>query len=466
MTPTDLPKLGLLALSCAMALAACGGDAATSAASGTAADAARLSATETPAAQATSAVAPPAGGDAQAAALPRAAGVLTGGDAPPAPQAASTAAADAAIAEKVFGSTACPAPSDGVAFDAATGFRWDAATQANALFALVNHLRCLGGVPAVARDARADTAALRHARYLVLNNLTGHYEDAARTGFSGVTPGERLRAAGYVPGAWGEVLSRSSALAVESWEGLVTAIYHRIGMLAPYVNAGVGIERAPDGRAVAVVDYASASALAPTGRLVTYPAVGQSDVPAAFDTNSESPDPSASLGIAGYPVSVQTDTGSTLAVDRLELVNPATGAAVASTLRANAGAAPGRQADTNLGRHAAFLLPNAPLAAGTTYEVRFAGAIDARAVQRTWRFTTRAAAPVAVPETTGVLVGQYAKVRLAGCSAQYSWSYSTNLRPSIWSSGWMQVQGVSAGTGTVRVTDGCGRSQSFTLAVR
>ena len=445
-------KYTLLATLCAVAVASCGDASSPGAPTG-----------------ASAAGADAAVGEAGTPAEPRATGVTAEVDA------AAKAQADAAgsggtgadpsaqLGEKLAGTASCPAPSEGVQFDPWRGFIWDARAQSDTMFALVNHVRCLGGVPAVARDARIDAAAAGHVRYQVTNNVTGHVQESGRPDFTGVSAGDRLRAAGYVPAAWGEVLSRTSPLAIESWDGLVAAIYHRIGMLgSPYSAAGVGTQRDARGLAVTVVDYAAQSWIAPTGRLAVYPAANQPDVPTAFDTDSEVPDPAPDRGVTGYPVSVQADSGASLELARFELVHAANGAPVPAVLR---GTGAGAQADGHLGRNASFLLPHAPLAPDTEYEVRFAGRINGTPVARTWRFRTRPAAQLAVADKLQLVVGEHVRVKLSGCSARYSWRYSTNLQPSVWSSGWMQVRAAARGNGVVQVSDGCGRSQQIAFTV-
>ena len=66
---------------------------------------------------------------------------------------------------------------------------------------------------------------------------------------------------------------------------------------------------------------------------------------------------------------------------------------------------------------------------------------------------------------TRLAVGEHVRVRLSGCSARYGWSYTSNLQPSVWSSGWMQVRAVARGNGTLQVRDGCGRSHQIAFTV-
>lgn len=368
----------------------------------------------------------------------------------------------------------CAPPSDGVVFDAASGFQWEAATQTAALLGLVNHLRCQAGLAPVARDARLDAAATRHARYQVAHNVTSHAESASLAGFSGASAHERMRAAGFPVGGSGEVISRTHPLAVESFAGLSDAVYHRFVMLgSTYADVGIASERDPNGMAVTVINFGARARVAPGDRLILYPGAGQRAVPASFDAASEAPSPAPGAGLVGYPVSVQSDAGSILRVESFELREVGSDRIVPAVVhRAGAGTDAGMagtdvafRVDPRLAANESFLLPDQPLDPDVQYEARFAGSIDGRALSRTWRFRTRPAAALAAVQRAEVAAGQHLRIRLAACSASIRWSRTTNLEASVWSSGWMQVRGVAAGRGLVSLRDACGRAQTVAVNV-
>lgn len=388
-----------------------------------------------------------------------------GGDSAGPAAAPAAGAASNPAAAPAGAAAACAEPIDSVQFDPARGFVFDAAFQRAAFAERLAHLRCLGGVPPLARDARIDTAAERHAAYALAAGTTSHGEDDPTSPlFSGADPGARLRAAGYPAAAWGEVLSSTGPLADEAYDGLVAAIYHRLVMLSPQFTAvGVGLRHDGAGKMVTVADYAAASTVAPAGRLVAWPADGQRNVATAFDSDRESPDPAPGAGVVGYPVSVQADRGASLLVDGFELVRAADGAAVPAQVH---GRGAGAQPDGNLSGSDAFLLPAAPLEADTEYEARFSGRLDGSPAVRRWRFRTQPRQPLAAAERTDIARGQHVRVRLAGCGAQYSWTQTTGLEVRLYTAGWMQVRGVSPGAGTVVLSDGCGRAQRLDFTVR
>ena len=61
----------------------------------------------------------------------------------------------------------------------------------------INYRRAQAGLGVVRPEARIERAASAHALYQQLNNLVTHDEDPAKTGYTGVTAQDRLRAAGY-----------------------------------------------------------------------------------------------------------------------------------------------------------------------------------------------------------------------------------------------------------------------------
>lgn len=66
-----------------------------------------------------------------------------------------------------------------------------------AAFNLLNAERLRCGFGLLAQNPALDTAARGHADWLLINNYTGHYQIAGTTGFTGLTPDDRLVAAGY-----------------------------------------------------------------------------------------------------------------------------------------------------------------------------------------------------------------------------------------------------------------------------
>lgn len=243
------------------------------------------------------------------------------------------------------------------------------------------------GVPALARNAQIDNAALGHAEYLRINNVMSHDQVAGRQGFTGVNLGERLNAAGYTldPNrgfTYGEVISgttnRSGFFMAEE---LITAIYHRFVIFEPmFREIGTGAATSGSGYNYFIADFASRGSYGPgiaRNTVVTWPFNGQTAVVPNFFSDTEEPDPVPNRNEVGYPVSVHTNIDSTLAVQSFTL-RPRGGASL-EVLRV----------DPQGSRTAASIIPVQPLRAATTYDVSFTGTVNGAAVTREWSFTTR-----------------------------------------------------------------------------
>ncbi|MBT8438198.1 MAG: hypothetical protein KJO91_00620 [Gammaproteobacteria bacterium] len=75
----------------------------------------------------------------------------------------------------------------------------------------LNSLRSAAGMTTLSSNANLDTAALNHSTYNQINNFIGHYESLDfPTGFKGVTPADRVVAAGYLSTTVSENVSYDS----------------------------------------------------------------------------------------------------------------------------------------------------------------------------------------------------------------------------------------------------------------
>lgn len=275
--------------------------------------------------------------------------------------------------------TPTPAPDPTAVDEACTDLvdSGDPAASAGELAGLerLNCYRNLLGLPGVRSHPALNAAARAHAAYIVANDAYGHQEtDPASPEFTGEWVADRAAAAGY---AWDamdfdvqEVVAYSSngadaALAVDHW---IEAVYHRVPLLRPEILE-IGVGQAGDFDVVLVV-----SPWEPAGDLqrVVLPADGQFGVPTSFDSDTESPDPSP-RGVVGYPVSVSIQgpwTGPFEDPHGLRL--DAGASSITGPDGPVAFAVLDPSSDTSL-REDAFLLADAPLAAGTTYELVLSG---------------------------------------------------------------------------------------------
>ena len=254
----------------------------------------------------------------------------------------------------------------------------------------INYRRSQAGLPVLARNAQIDTAALAHSNYQRLNNTVTHSETAGLPGFTGAQLSDRLAAAGYVltaPYAYGEVISATSDTSgFYQAEQLIAAIYHRFVIFEPvFKEAGAGAATTSGGYTYFTCDLAANNGYGPglgSGNLTTYPVSGQTQVPANFFSDNESPDPVPNQNEVGYPISVHADIDSTVLVQSFT-VHPHSGGANLSVRMLT------HDTDSDTPQSAAAIIPLAVLNAATMYDVSFSGSVDGVAITRSWSFTTQ-----------------------------------------------------------------------------
>ena len=195
----------------------------------------------------------------------------------------------------------------------------------------INYRRLQAGLAVTQRDARIDRAAAAHASYQQLNNLVTHDEEPSKTGFTGVTSPDRLRAAGYY--------------------------WLNVNFVATLAGHGLG-----------------------PGRVVTWPMPDQKNVRTSFLSDEETPDPVAGQNEVGFPVSVHADGGTTLRVSRF-VIRERGGAEIRTKLLEH-------QSDNETPASAAAIIPLTVLRRGVSYEVEFSGTVDGTPVTRSWSFST------------------------------------------------------------------------------
>lgn len=245
--------------------------------------------------------------------------------------------------------------------------------------AAANDLRTKLGLGAYSMDDRANAASLAHARYLHLNNVTGHTQTPGKPGFVGRTHKERLEAFGFV-GSSSENIAFGMADPQEAMQGLIDAPYHRLPFLTPgKLSFGCG--------QVGKVMAMAVSTSEEPGTVV-YPYDGQVNVPRLWD-KPEYPDPlaihSASGRVVGYPITAVFFTGAQAAVkiEAVSLTGPAGEVACFVNTPAN---------DKNLA-NAVFLIPQTPLASGTNFTAYVKASIQRtdgpETVEKRWSFRTQ-----------------------------------------------------------------------------
>ncbi|MFL6660012.1 MAG: CAP domain-containing protein, partial [Massilia sp.] len=232
-----------------------------------------------------------------------------------------------------------------------------------------------------------DSAAQNHSDYQRINNTVAHEETPGKSGFTGVSPLERLAHVGYTftgGYAYGEVISASSSASGQYLaEELITAIYHRFVIFEPkFKEIGAGAANS-NGYYYLTVNFTSNNGYPPglgLGQVATWPVSGQTNVTRNFFSDFESPDPVDGANEVGYPVSVHADINVTLSVSSFT-IRPHGGSDLSVKLLAP-------NSDPHTPASAAAIVPLAVLGRNTTYDVSFAGAINGVPLTRTWSFTT------------------------------------------------------------------------------
>ena len=255
----------------------------------------------------------------------------------------------------------------------------------------INYRRKLVGMSTLTQNSFVDRAAQSHSDYQRLNNTITHDEVAGKAGFTGVDVAARLTAAGYVfntraSRAFGEVISATSNGSGQYMaEELITAVYHRFVIFEPvFKEIGTGAATTAQGYNYFTANFTANDGYGaglPAGQVAVWPFSGQTAVPRNFFSDTESPDPVPDRNEVGYPISVHANIDVTVQVTSFT-VRPRGGADLAVRLLTNAN-------DTHTGVSSAAIVPLAPLAANTTYDVSFTGTAGSTPVTRTWSFVTR-----------------------------------------------------------------------------
>lgn len=255
----------------------------------------------------------------------------------------------------------------------------------------INYRRGQIGMPALTHSGVIDLAAQGHSDYQRINNTVTHTQTAGKPGFTGVDLEARLKAAGYVfsgSNAIGEVIAAATnGSGFGMAEELITAIYHRFVIFEPvFKEIGSGAATASNSYNYFTADFVANNGYGPgiaAGTIVTWPFNGQTQVTTSFNSDYEEPDPVPNLGVVGYPVSVHTNLTRKLAVQSFTIRAHGANADLATRLLVQ-----GQDANTTTAS-AAAIVPLAPLAAATTYDVSFSGTVDGVPVGRSWSFTTK-----------------------------------------------------------------------------
>ncbi len=227
----------------------------------------------------------------------------------------------------------------------------------------LNQLRTAAGLVPFVADDRLQQAANSHSRYLVVNRAQGHFQSRGLPEHSGYSAVERVILYDYPTSEVSEnvsIATKDDASVKQSIDGLMAAIYHRLGFLS-FTNDEVGIsimsgndysaftyKMGNQGKAdlclgnnylqpgryyqgmcvdtekrIQAENWESSESVIARQNpsLVLWPPHNHPDIPPAFD--HENPDPLPDYGVSGYPVSVQfnPEIGDNIVIERFVLLD-------------------------------------------------------------------------------------------------------------------------------------------------
>ena len=284
----------------------------------------------------------------------------------------------------------------------------DTTATAVAMLQFHNEYRYAIGAPTIPAHPSVALAAQNHANYSSFNRTGGHYETAGLTYYTGYGPRDRVAAAGLSATFVSEVatgMSDGLAAVRQLWD----APYHRLGMMHPNATL-TGWGHGHLGSSATVGNFVYDFSFRPVDS-VRSPANGQTGIPTSWSgQESPSPLPAGVSGPVGYPIMVVYSGGQNVTMRAAEIVAP------------NGSRVPIYYAPQQFEYDYQVIIPQKPLAAGTTYHVRFDINVNSRMVTNEWDFTTAGTGAITPPPTNtyhSSFVDQSAFPRLSpGATAQ------------------------------------------------
>ncbi len=269
----------------------------------------------------------------------------------------------------------------------------------------LNAARSTCGFGYLQQNTHIDTAASNHVSWEIANAAYGHTEVAGTTAFTGVSPGDRMLAAGYVfSGTWsyGEIIdalgsANKTGFGVAGINNLLGAHYHLVGAMSSAREMGVSVKSGgPSGADLIatakvshiVVNMAYTGNVLPqlqaASEVLTYPCQGITGTNWQLQGETPSPVPSRNLAISpiGIPIFVQVLQGNTLTIASASVIGPAGPVALLPTMTS------ANDPNKELAPHQAIIMPNVPLKPSTSYRVSISGLNSGVAFSRNFSFQT------------------------------------------------------------------------------
>ena len=263
----------------------------------------------------------------------------------------------------------------------------------------LNEVRASVGLHALRTNIKLEEAGTSHANYIrdawaTYNVAVSHYEyeeEYPSDYFTGVFAHDRAVYAGYETNSYvGEALTYVSADARDSVDELMSAIYHRHGLLFNFVDeVGVGVSGTENEDHSYTYELASkvdkqTALMATSPLIVAYPPQGSTDVRRVF--YGETPDPLPDTSESGYPISIEFNSHYTVSVEvvSFRLYDESDTEITDTTLMSQ---------DTDPNELFAYnqfaLFPMQVLDGDHTYRVEVEYILNGESGTKTWSFTTR-----------------------------------------------------------------------------
>lgn len=266
-----------------------------------------------------------------------------------------------------------------------------------AAFNLLNDERGRCGFGLVAQNTAIDKAAKAHADYQALNYYFAHLEDSSLPGFSGISPSDRVLAAGYLNAVPGDVSDEMSMISPTnnkagfgtlSVRNLLNAPYHLRGMVGTGRDIGVSIRSTLDVSSsispavFAQYDLAytktAGMQLQASSTVNTYPCQGTTGT--NYQLTQETPNPVPGRDLVTNPlgssVYVSVRFGNTLVISNATMTQVSNGANV--TLRS----------PVKYGANDGYIAADAPTLPNTAYQVTISGTNNGAGFSTSFTFTT------------------------------------------------------------------------------
>lgn len=265
---------------------------------------------------------------------------------------------------------------------------------------ILNGIRQQAGLPVLKTNIKLEQAGTSHANYVrdvyaTYNAVVNHDEyetEYPSIYFTGADAYTRAVYAGYSAGGYlGEAMTYSSTNAKESIDELMSAIYHRNGLLFNFVDeVGIGISSTETGKHAYTYELAAnqgekfeaLQSISP--RLVVYPSDGSTEIRRVF--YEEYPDPLPSTSMSGYPISVEFNSyyTDTVELTYFRLYDENNVEITDTTLM---------DMDTDPNNYLTYnqfvLFPMQVLEGSHTYRVEVGYVLNGEAGTKVWSFTTR-----------------------------------------------------------------------------